>query len=47
MKWYRYLLRLDDNLWPKKIHERTPHGGRRRRRPLTIIEKPSDELHEK
>jgi hypothetical protein len=33
LKWYGYLLRMEDSPWPNKIYQWTPHGRRRRERP--------------
>ena len=32
LKLYRHLLRMEDNRWPKKIQQWTPHGRSRRGR---------------
>ena len=37
---------MEDSRWPMKIYQWTPHG-RKRGRPLTIMEEPTDGLHEK
>ena len=41
LKWYGYLLSMEDSRWPKKIYQRTPHG-RRRRGTSQIMEEPSN-----
>jgi len=33
LKLYGCLLRMEENAWPKKIYQRTPHGRKRRGRP--------------
>ena len=33
LKWYRHLIRMEDNRWPKKIYQWTPYDRRRRGRP--------------
>ena len=33
MKWYIYLFRIEESLWPRKIYHWTPHGRSRRGRP--------------
>jgi hypothetical protein len=33
LKWYRHLLRIEDNGWPKRIMTWSPEGRRKRGRP--------------
>ena len=33
LKWYGYLLRMEDSRWPKLIYQWTSHGRRRRGTP--------------
>ena len=38
---------MEANRWTKKIYQWKPHGKGRRGRPQTIMEEPTDGLHEK
>ena len=47
LKWYGQLVRMKDSGCPKKIYLWTPQDKEGKRKIATIMEEPSDGLHEK